>query len=214
MGNEQSIQPQLSSMKRPIPGQSLTNSPESPSAFEKPPKFNTVKKASEEIFSKLIDEEVYVPIMKLIDGGEATIMEVTQNLLYAGFRAGQWNPDMMLLLVEPTAYMLMALAERADIEYEIDNDVDVEGEQEAAIPEKLKNFSKALETKTPSKLNETAIPKSIRDRLDEAPTSLLARAETAIEEEDQPPIGIEEGQPPIGIEAEPTSLIEKPNARE
>ena len=175
----------LQEMKRPIPGQSLVNDPESPAPYERAPKNTSLKKTQEFIFSKLIEEETYVPIMTLLDSGEATIMEVTQNLLYAGFRAGQWNPDLMLLLAEPTAYMLMALAERADIDYKItdsDDEIISEDDKEMGTDNadtRLKDVKETIKSKAPSSLNENVIPKDIRDRLDQAPVeSLLAsRAE-------------------------------------
>lgn len=162
----------LQGMERPIPGQSLTNDPNNPAPYEKPPKHTSLKKAQEDIFDKLIQEETYVPIMELIDSGEATIMEVTQNLLYSGFRAGQWNPDLMLMLAEPTAYMIMALAEKAGIDYKVDN----ESEEEEEEPAKLERLSAALKQKAPAKADVTALPSEIQTRLkEEAPDSLITK---------------------------------------
>jgi hypothetical protein len=105
-------------LKGPIPGESLTNDPDSPYPFEKAPEFTTLKAANEYIFEKIIDEEVYIKLMEQL-AQEVSIMEITQVLLFEGFNQGKWNPDLMLLLIEPTAYMLMSLAERADINYKI-----------------------------------------------------------------------------------------------
>ena len=35
---------------------------------------------------------------------------------YVGFREGKWNPDLMMMLIEPFMYLLMALAEKAGID--------------------------------------------------------------------------------------------------
>lgn len=190
---EQELDPQmiegLQSQERPIPGESLTNDPENPRPFEQAPKFTDVNKAQEEIFAKLIEEENYVPIMKLVDNGEATIMEVTQNLLYAGFREGQWNPDLMLMLAEPTAYMVMALAERAGMDYEIDNEPDDVDPKQA-----LSEMSETIKKKAPEekKVDTTAIADSVVKKLDTAPTGSLL-------------------DNPSEPEAPTDSLIEKPN---
>ena len=36
-------------------------------------------------------------------------------VLYRGYTQGLWNPDLMLLLIEPTIYLLIAIADYADI---------------------------------------------------------------------------------------------------
>ena len=100
---------------RPIPGQSLTADPDNPAPYEKPPRFTSVHEASEFIFEKFIDEETYIPMMQMM-ADDMPIMDITQTVLFQGFTEGQWSPDLMLMLVEPVAYMLLALAERAQIE--------------------------------------------------------------------------------------------------
>jgi len=60
-------------------------------------------------------------LMESIASG-TTIMDATKLILFSGFNEGKWNPDLMLLLIEPTAYMIMGLAERAEIEYEVQED--------------------------------------------------------------------------------------------
>ena len=95
--DKQAVTREYAKFQRPIPGQSLTNDPENPQAYERPPQFTNLKKAQEYVFEGLISEEVFVPMMELLDNDQATIMELTQNVLYAGFRKGKWNPDLMLM---------------------------------------------------------------------------------------------------------------------
>lgn len=196
----------LQGMERPIPGQSLTNDPDNPAPFEKAPKHSNVRKAQEDIFEKIIQEEVYIPVMQLLQNQEATIMEVTQNLLYAGFRAGQWNPDLMILLAEPTAYMFMALAERAQIDYVInDDDDEVEAEKDAVLGSsqdqgRMDKLQEAIAAQAPTS-TDIKLPKEIRDRLDEAPVdSLLAPTE------EEPKVVVPEGEKVVE-EAPPESLL-------
>lgn len=166
----------LQSMARPIPGQSLTNDPNDPAPYEKAPKHTNLRQAQEDVFGKLTQEDVYVPIMSTLAEGDMDIMTITQNLLYAGFRNGQWNPDLMIMLAEPTAYMIMALAERANIDYEIDSEPTIEND-EGMQNGRLGEMQKAMESKDIKKtIPKGAIPKEIEDRLDEAPVeSLLAK---------------------------------------
>ena len=112
---------------RPMPGQSLANDPENPAPYEKPPKFTSVHAASEDMFMKLIEPKKYVSLMEAMDEG-MPIMVITQMLLFNEFQQGAYNPDLMLMMVEPTAYMLIALAERLDLDIVIDEDDEADEE--------------------------------------------------------------------------------------
>ena len=129
--NEQYIKA-VTQTGRPIPGQSLTSNPDNPAPYEKPPEFTSVHAASEFIFSKLIEEETYVQTMGLLLD-DMPIMDITQTILFSGFTEGKWNPDLMLMLVEPIAYMLLALAERADIEPVLYRDEEQDDEEEEKV---------------------------------------------------------------------------------
>ena len=103
---------------RPIPGQSLTSDPSNPAPYEKPPEFTSVHEASEDIFEGLIEEQNYKEIMDVLVQN-VPVMDIVQTVLFAGFKEGKWNPDLMLMLVEPVAYMILALAERAGLDPKI-----------------------------------------------------------------------------------------------
>lgn len=100
---------------RAIPGQSLTMNPDDPQPYERPPQYTSVHEASEEIFSRLIEEETYKQLIMVLGDG-MPVMDVVQTMLFTGFSEGKWNPDLMLMLVEPVAYMILALAERAGLD--------------------------------------------------------------------------------------------------
>lgn len=137
---------------RPIPGQSLTQDPDNPQPYEKPPQFTSVHEASEFIFEKFIDEETYVPMMQMM-ADDMPIMDITRTVLFKGFTEGKWSPDLMLMLVEPVAYMLLALAERAQIDPVIYRGEDEDNEEEEEVlgtsyeREKLNSMKKMLQTK-------------------------------------------------------------------
>jgi|TARA_B100000073_G_C23639401_1_gene536000 hypothetical protein len=109
------------SLGRPIPGQSLTNSPDNKYQWEGPPDFTDLKEALGDTVNRLLDRQNLVPILKSINDG-VPIMDIVAQIGYVGFREGKWNPDLMLLLAEPLAYALMSMAENADIKYRIDSD--------------------------------------------------------------------------------------------
>jgi hypothetical protein len=115
------LQEYFSKMDRPIPGQSLTEDPDTQQPYTAAPEFTVPQEAVEYLFDQMTEEDNYLPLMDSILTG-TTIMDATKLLLFSGFNEGKWNPDLMLLLIEPTAYMIMGLAERAGIEYEVQED--------------------------------------------------------------------------------------------
>jgi hypothetical protein len=132
------------SFERRIPGQSLTNDPENPKAFEKPPQYTNRTEVLENYFEMLTEEETYLSIMDSLEEG-VTVMEIVQVLIFQGFQDGLFNPDMMLMVAEPLAYMIAALAERADVDFVIMDDDDDEDEDAEDLPvlnKKLKTIEK------------------------------------------------------------------------
>ena len=132
------------SFERRIPGQSLTNDPENPKAFEKPPQYTNRTEVLENYFEMLTEEETYLSIMDSLEEG-VTVMEIVQVLIFQGFQDGLFNPDMMLMVAEPLAYMIAALAERADVDFVIMDDEDEEEEDDEDLPvlnKKLKTIEK------------------------------------------------------------------------
>jgi hypothetical protein len=125
--------------ERPIPGQSLTNDPDTPLPYEQPPTYTNRNDALEYFFALFVDEENYPKIMDLISKS-FPIMDIVKIYLIEAFEEGVINPDMVMLLAEPLAYMLMSLAERADIDFVIErteegdeDDDDEEGTEERSL---------------------------------------------------------------------------------
>ena len=116
--------------ERPIPGQSLTNSPEQKYPWDNPPEITSQREATERVFLDLIKPDNIETVSTLMADG-MPVADVAQMLLMAGFTKGKFNPDMMLNLLEPTMFMLLSIAEkigldpkitREDDEFEIDDD--------------------------------------------------------------------------------------------
>ncbi len=121
----------------PIPGQSLTNSPEQKYPWEKAPQFTGQRELTEKIFLDLLKDENLESVLTLM-ANKTPVMDIAQMLLMTGFQKGKMNPDMMLTQLEPTAYMLLALAEKAGIKPVLARDDDVaveEGEDIDVTPD-------------------------------------------------------------------------------
>jgi hypothetical protein len=158
---------------RPIPGESLTNDPESPAPFEGPPQFSQKEDALEYLFVLLTEEDTYENLLGMLMD-DVPIMQIVKIILYRGFSDGLWNPDMMLILAEPLAYMIMALAERADVDFKIDED-DEEAAIRAQEPKQLNQMDTALQQVKPT--TETELPESISKQIENVPVppSLMAK---------------------------------------
>ena len=175
----------LGQMQRPIPGQSLTNSPDNPYPWEQPTEFTEIQPAIESMFINLTEDDAYEALVDIIDA-DNTIAEAAQIILFAGFEEGLWNPDLMTLLIEPTMYLIMALVERAGrVEYKIDREPDELDEEDKA--EKLTAMEKLLsqaavqaEEDKVSGVKSGVLPTEIEKKLKEikVPESLLAPKNT------------------------------------
>jgi|TARA_B110000285_G_scaffold224542_1_gene281514 hypothetical protein len=102
------------SFNAPIPGESLTASPDTPNTWERPPLYTDENKAMQELYLLLTEKEKLTELIKIIDDGVG-LDEIAQIILYKGYTEGQYNPDLMLLLIEPTIYLLISIADYAGI---------------------------------------------------------------------------------------------------
>jgi len=172
---------------RPIPGQSLTANPDEPRPFEGPPDFTNFKEALDYTAAELLLEENYTP-MVLAMGDGIPVTDLAMQIGYVGFREGKWNPDLMMMLIEPLMYLLMALAEKADIQYRID-DEDDEDDEDSILEDKVRNIAETLKAKEMGKMPKGALPSDIIEKiesLDIPKESLLAKTEEPMIEEEEP----------------------------
>ena len=167
---------------RPIPGQSLTNDPEQPNTWEKPPQFTVPREAMHYLLERLLDPAVAENTLVSIINGVG-IIDIASIMLYTGFIEGKWSPDLMLLLAEPTMYMIMALVEKAEIDYILDTgDSKV---REATPTEQISAMKEGntyldnLRFKAAEGVSEQSIPKELREEIAqlELPSSLLEKVQ-------------------------------------
>ena len=132
------------SFDRPMPGQSLTDDPATPRPFEQPPTYTKKEEVLEYYFEVLTQENTYQTILEALLS-DVPIMDVVKSLLFRDFQEGMFNPDMMLLVAEPLAYMIAALAERADVDFTIMGDPDEYPSMEKGNLEMLNESLKSAE---------------------------------------------------------------------
>jgi hypothetical protein len=176
-------------MGRPVPGQSLTNDPENPAPFERPPEFTSIHEASEYLFIKLTEEDTYVPVMQAVASGYP-LAELSQVILFKGFTEGKWNPDLMTMLIEPTIYMLLALAERIGVDpviYLGEDEDEIADEQTKGTKFEEKAFEAAQKLSVAPAMPPGVFTSKMKERLEEVPDIpdevLLGPANEELEEE-------------------------------
>ena len=98
----------------PVPGESLTSSPETPKAWERPPQYTDEEEAMRAVYMVLTEQDTLRGLIEIISEG-AALDELAQIVLYKGYTEGKYTPDLMLLLAEPTIYLLIAIADYAEI---------------------------------------------------------------------------------------------------
>jgi len=171
----------LGKMEKPIPGESLTSSPENQYPWESPTEHVELQPAMEAIFMDLSEPEVYAAITDMASSG-TPISDIAQLILYGGFEQGLWNPDLMLLLIEPTMYMIMGLIEKAGVlEYQIYRGEEEEPSDDIEQVQALDGMMNQLKEKVvPIKTEKDlkgVLPTEITERLEklEVPQGLLSR---------------------------------------
>ena len=171
--------------ERHTPGQSLTNSKEQPYPWEQPPQMTSVKEATQRIFLGLLEDKNLATVTDMMAEG-TPIDDVAQMLLMTGFQKGKFNPDMMLQLLEPTMYMLLAIAEKVGVTNfklyrgEAD-DVELSTEDEKELVENAQDVMTSFSDLPPREISPNAIPTEISEQLETLDTgqfqSLLERPE-------------------------------------
>ena len=166
----------LGQMQRPIPGQSLTNSPESAYPWESPPALTNPREALDVIVAEIMQPEAVKNIVNALANG-AAVGDIGSAILYAKFTEGDISVDNMMLLAEPVMYTIMAIGEEANIKYNIEgNDLDEFDEEDEAeeMTNKINEFRTAvsdIKNQTTKKLkptvDENVVPRNILDRVKE-----------------------------------------------
>jgi hypothetical protein len=159
----------------PTPGQSLTNSPDEQKAWEQPPRITNIKEAIESTFLQIINEDTMPDILNAMSK-KMPIAGLASTILYDGYTKGIWNPDLMMLMLEPVMYMLIALAEKAGIDYvlyrgEDEEDFTVDEEEFDNIEKESKKLTDAdvgatFNTLRPKQISQASVTPKVREMLE------------------------------------------------
>ena len=172
---------------RPIPGQSLTNAPDQPYNWEKPSEYTNPKEAMLYVFETLTVPETTENLLLSLSNGVGVI-DIASITLYSGFLEGKWSPDLMLLLMEPTMFMIMALAEKAEIPYSLEagdeeSPVEMSGDKAVETLQEGINELDRIRNVAASRVSPQSVPQDVREIIEE--TELAPSLLQKVEEETQ-----------------------------
>ena len=172
----------------PVPGESLTSSPETPKAWEKPPEYTDQDEAMMAVYMILTEQSTLRGLIEIISDGIA-LDELAQVILYKGYTEGKYTPDMMLMLAEPTIYLLISIADYAEIKdyvlyNEEDGDPDTEIPGDDITPIDIDGDGIPDKPKTKVEPNKDSVSESLLSRIEkELPTKVEEASVEEIEEE-------------------------------
>ena len=169
----QPMSPQLQEVlfEKSIPGQSLTNAVDQKYPWEQPPKYTSIKEAREKIFLDLLIPENLEAVQDLMIN-QIPVNAIAEVVLTEGFRKGKFNPDMMLNLLEPTMYMLMAIAEKSGIEPIVDSGEPDEDDDESIakikkLNEEFMSEKRSFRDTKVNNINRKSVGEDIAIKIDE-----------------------------------------------
>ena len=172
----------------PVPGESLTSSPETPKAWETPPEYTNQDDAMMAVYMVLTEQETLRGLIEIISDG-IPLDELAQVVLYKGYTEGKYTPDMMLMLAEPTIYLLIAIADYAEIKdyvlySEEDSDPDSEIPGDDVTPVDMDGDGIPDEPKAKVEPKKDSVSESLLSRIEkELPTKVEEASVEEIEEE-------------------------------
>jgi len=173
-------------MSSSIPGQSLTQSPDSRLPYETPPKFTDVQEFIDETFLRFTSEDGLPDLLEAMRSG-LPVEHIAEKYLKKAFKDGDITPDLLLLVIEPTIYMLISLATYAEIDPVLYPEDPMMDEEISEVQTDL--YKKAAQEllKTPENPEGDDSRLTVNDL--QAPTnmpkSLLSRAEQAVSKVNQ-----------------------------
>jgi len=92
----------------PLPGQGLTQDPESRAAWETPPEFTDLQEFTEFTFVTLSAPDKLPEMLDILRKGIPAEV-VAEKVLMGAMKEGKIDPNLLMSAIEPTIYVIMAL---------------------------------------------------------------------------------------------------------
>lgn len=118
----------------PVPGQSLTHSPDEKYPWEGPPEITSQKEAVQRMFLDMIKPSNMETLVDMMSN-DVPIANIAELLVKTSFQKGKINPDLAITMMEPVMFMLKSLAEKVGIDPILSDDDPVDEIDEESNPE-------------------------------------------------------------------------------
>lgn len=115
--------------EKPIPGQSLVNSPNERYAWESPPEITSQKDAVQRMFLDMIKPDNMETLVTMMSN-DIPIANIAELLIKTSFQKGKINPDLAITMMEPLMFMLKSLAEKVGIDPILSDDEEIDEDNE------------------------------------------------------------------------------------
>ena len=167
---------------QPIPGQSLTQDPESKLPYEQPPEFSEIQDWLDESFLVLSDPEKLPELLDIMREG-APLEFIAEKYLMKAMQEGQISPDLLMLSIEPIIYTLISLATYANIDAVLYPEDDMTEDEESMKSETnyYRNASRDMMKDEEDEDESTGITVGDLNAPANAPKSLLERSKKAVQ---------------------------------
>lgn len=146
----------------PIPGENyLSDTKNYP--WHRPPDYTKPDDALDHIISVLKKPQSVFAVTQMLEIG-LTVVEVSSILLMKGISKGKWTIDLALLIAGPLAHILVILAKRGDIEYDLGLDTPYSGPSKAYFKAATKDLNK----------KDNTLDKEDEEKIEEVKTNFLS----------------------------------------
>jgi hypothetical protein len=103
----------------PIPGQSLTHSPDEAYPWEGPPEITSQREGIQRLFLEIIKPDNMETLVNMMSN-DIPLANIAELLIKTSFQKGKINADLAITLLEPTMFMLKSVDENEDIQSNLD----------------------------------------------------------------------------------------------
>ena len=117
--------------------------------------------------------------------------------MYNGYAEGLWNADLLLMLVESVAFMIIGLVEKVGLDYKLyqgeeeDDALDeidpaLEDEDEPSEENGLDKTNNMIKEQIRKGASESFTNKKLEEKIEEVPEELVASAQSLLEKDEAP----------------------------
>ena len=109
----------------PIPGQSLTHSPDEAYPWEGPPEITSQREGIQRLFLEIIKPDNMETLVNMMSN-DIPLANIAELLIKTSFQKGKINADLAITLLEPTMFMLKSVAEKVGVDPILSDDEELD----------------------------------------------------------------------------------------